>query len=358
MSLPFIVHGLPRSRTAWLARFLSYGDYQCAHQQIRYLRTMDDAKAWFSQDFTGTSETAAMPWWRTVQRLRPDIRTLVVRRPVQACVDSMMRVDMRGVGSFDRAGWTKAMIQCDHKLDQIERRVPGVLSVQFDDLADEAVCAKVFEHCLPYAHDHAWWSAMSAQNVQIDNPSLWRYALANRKPLETLARIAKHQTLAAFAAQPFEPPEGITFQVEGYESFGDAEAMFKEHCVAVGEDPDSYLRKNIPLFKRLIDIGALQCMTARSNGRMFGYLITVIAPSLEDEAIKSGHHTAFYASPAFPGLGMKLRRAADAELAKRGCSEVFMRAGVRGSGKRIGSICRRLGSEDIGQMYKLELMRA
>ncbi len=28
---PFVVFGLPRSRTAWLSRFLTYGDWVCGH---------------------------------------------------------------------------------------------------------------------------------------------------------------------------------------------------------------------------------------------------------------------------------------------------------------------------------------
>ena len=68
---------------------------------LLFIRGLDDAQAWLSQDCTGTAETAAAPWWRLVRHYRPDIRTLVVRRPVAEVLDSLLRLDMRGVCRFD-----------------------------------------------------------------------------------------------------------------------------------------------------------------------------------------------------------------------------------------------------------------
>ena len=56
-----------------------------------------------------------------------------------------------------------------------------------------------------------------------------------------------------------------------------------------------------------------------------------------------------------PGLGLKLQRAALRELKTRGVDEVFMQDGVRGSGGRINAIYRRLGAQDDGQVYRLQL---
>ena len=72
MTPPFVVYALPRSRTFWLSRFLCYAEWNCGHDEIRHARSLDDVRAWFSQSYTGTVETAAAPWWRLIQRLRPD----------------------------------------------------------------------------------------------------------------------------------------------------------------------------------------------------------------------------------------------------------------------------------------------
>lgn len=36
----FVVFSMPRSRSAWLARFLSYGDWHCGHDEIRHFRSL------------------------------------------------------------------------------------------------------------------------------------------------------------------------------------------------------------------------------------------------------------------------------------------------------------------------------
>ncbi len=140
---PFAVFSLPRSRSAWLSRFLTYGEWSCGHEEIRNLRSIDDIKLWFSQPNTGTVETAGAPWWRTMLKFAPDTKVVVVRRPVEEVFDSLMALP--GV-TFDPAVLMPLLYKLDCKLNQIEARIPNELSVRFADLADEAVCARVFEH--------------------------------------------------------------------------------------------------------------------------------------------------------------------------------------------------------------------
>ncbi len=56
---PFVVYGLPRSRTYWLAQFLSYGPWAVYHEETKNIRSIEDLKSFLSQDFVGASETAA-----------------------------------------------------------------------------------------------------------------------------------------------------------------------------------------------------------------------------------------------------------------------------------------------------------
>ncbi|MDR3415029.1 MAG: hypothetical protein P4L83_02490 [Nevskia sp.] len=349
MRLPFIIYALPRSRTFWLSRFLSYGGWHCGHEELRHLRTLDDAKAWFSQPVTGTAETGAAPWWRLVQSVRPDIRTVVVRRPVSEVVDSLVRL------GFERSAMEAGMRRLDAKLDQIEARVPGVLSVRFSDLVDEATCARVFAHCLPFKHDPAWWARLAPLNLQIDMPALVRYWNANQAALAKLAAQARQRVLAEMTRHPVVEPNGMTFQQEPFETWlRDARELFESHLVTVGESPDDWRKKNIPLMRKLEELGYMQITTARCNGRMFGYLMSVIGPSLESEDTTSAMHMTFFASQDAPGIGIKLQRASIAALKARGVDEVLLRAGPRGSGPKMGALYRRLGAEDYGQLYLLD----
>lgn len=348
--MAFIVLGLPRSRTAWLARFLTYKGHICGHEELRHCRSLDDVKTWLSMPDTGSAETSAAPFWRTLLRFSPDVQIVIVRRPVSEVVESLSAF------GFDPAVMEPAMKRLDAKLDQIVARAENVLSVNFDDLNEEATCKAVFEHCLPYPFDRNHWQKLAGQNVQCDMHALVRYVAAYRPQLTKLASQAKHAELRELVTRKPAEPDGITFQIEDCDTWQrDGRKLFEDHCFTVGEDPNEWEQKNWPLFRAIESVGAMQIMTARSNGRMFGYLMTLVSPSLVKAGITSATHTTFYADPSFPGLGMKLQRAALEELKKRGVNEVMWEAGKRGSGPRLGTMYRRLGAAEHGETYRLEL---
>ena len=351
---PFVVFALPRSRTAWLSQFLTYGDWACTHEELRHARTVEDLKAWAALPNLGTVETIAAPYWRTLRSLRPDARVVVVRRPVSEVVASLERF---GLGGPEMA---RGLDRLDAKLRQIAARWPKALSVSFADLDDEATCRAIFEHCLPYAHDSARWREMAGMNIQCSLPHLIRYVRANLPQMLRLAKIVTHQARTDLMTARVEPPEGMIFQTEPFESFvRDARGLIADHLILVGEAPDNLYAKNLGLMQTLSDMGNMQIVTARSNGRMFGYLMTIISPSLESAEITSAIETTFYASPSVPGLGMKLQRFSLQKLKEAGrVDEIVFRAGVRGSGPKMGAIYKRLGAADDGEMYRLNLRTA
>lgn len=354
--MAFVIFALPRSRTAWLSRFLTYGEWFCGHEELRHVRALDDVRAWFSQGTVGTAETAGAPWWRLLEQYAPYARVVVVRRPVDDVVDSLAKIP--GL-SFDRTWLEKAMGRLDRKLDQVEARLPGVLSVRYGDLEAEDTCAAVFQHCLPYAHDAAHWHQLAPVNIQCNMPALVRYMEAYRPALEKVALVAKRQTIAAMAKRGPVDSQGVTFQTEPFDDWlAAAEKLIDDHLVIVGEAPGDWRGKNLPLMRGLYGLGAMQIMTARCNGRMVGYLMTMISPSLKSPSVISGSNLAFVASPDFPGVGMKLQRAALQALKDRGVDEVFFEAGQRGSGPRLGAMYERLGAAEYGRVYRLALEAA
>jgi GNAT superfamily N-acetyltransferase len=344
----FVVFALPRSRTAWLSRFLTYRDWQCGHDEARHCRSLDDVASWMSQPCTGTVETAAAPFWRLLERFG-DVRVVTVRRPVADVVASLQAVSQ---ALWETKATTAAMQRIDRKLDQIERRLPGALSVSFAELGTEEGCRRLWEHCLPYPFDAAWHAMLAPVNIQ-DNLGLTiRYYMAHQPQLTKLAKLAAHRIIA-----DMRPPErefdGMTFQHEPFREFlRDARSLLVDHCALVGRKAE--LDFNVPLFEALDDAGALQTMTARSNGRCFGYLLSIVEPSLEGSDIVQGQHTAFYTVPEVRGLGVRLLMKANDALRERGVQQIFMRAGVVASGPTLGAVYRRLGAQPFGELYKLE----
>jgi hypothetical protein len=352
----FIIYALPRSRTYWLSRFLTYGDWSCGHDELRHARGMDDLESWFAQPCVGTVETAGAPWWRLVQAMAPGIRSVVIRREPEDVVASLMRMGI----AFDLPRLRAMIYRLDRKLTQIERRVSGVLSVPFADLDSRAGCARIFEHCLPYQFDDRWWEHARLVNLQINLPHLFRYYRAYETQLARLAGIAKLRVVREMQRRVLpDLSDGVVIAEEPFDIvYRDGTRLFAEHMALVGEAPDAFSRKNIALMQRLYNAGSLQIVTARCNGRIFGYLMTVLSPSLESPDMTSATQTTFFVSREIPGLGIKLHRASLERLERRGVDEVLMRAGIRGSGPRMGALYRRLGAQECGQDYLLKLKAA
>ena len=153
------------------------------------------------------------------------VRVVTVRRAVPDVVASLRRAGV----VFDEPLMVRAMQRLEHKLDQIERRLPDVLAVRFSDLQEEETCAAVFEHCLGMAHDQAWWAAAAPVNLQVNLDHLGRYYAAHRPQMDRLAKQAKHRIVANMRPQE-ATPDGVTFQTEPFRTFyQDAEPLFREH---------------------------------------------------------------------------------------------------------------------------------
>lgn len=350
---PFLVMALPRSRTAWLSKFLSAKPWVCGHEQIRYFRTLEDAKAWFMQPFIGSAETLAMPYWRLLPRFAPDCRVLVVRRPVSEVTESMMKFNISGM---ERPKLLENMKRLNAKLDQVEARYHNCISVNFDELGDFEVCNVIFQHCLGAPLGRQWFDYWNAINVQIDMDAAMRYVWTHMIPLARLNYAAKHQMLADLMSKPRpQPDDGLVVAEEKFPaSFAEAQQMFEDHCVAVGELPDEWTKNNIELLYQMDAVGKLQILTARSNGQLFGYLVTMLGAELDNAAIKSATHTLFYASDRWPGAGLRLQREALIRLKQKGYSEVLMRSGL-GPGSRVETIYKRIGANFDGKIFRIML---
>lgn len=358
---PFVVFALPRSRTHWLSRFLTCGGWNCGHDQAQHVRSVADVRSWLSLWRVGTVETAAAPFWRMLATMRPDAKVVVVRRPVPDVVASLKATGVQ----LDWVAIEKYLRRADRKLDAIAAHFPGALSVQFDDLRTEGTCRAVFEHCLGIPHDAERWRWFDATNMQIDLGAVLRYMRAHAPQLRRAEALCVREINRSLRGGSLRlgpvQANGITIQEEPLAIFmRDGQALFEEHCEAVGEAPDEWTRKNIPMIEAIESVGGWQYMTARCNGRMLGYLQTLIGPSLESTTRVSATQGLFFVSKdaAGLGLGLKLQRASIAALRARGVGEIRMREGVRGSGPKLGVLYRRLGAMEDGHLYRLDLEAA
>lgn len=350
---PFLVMGLPRSRTAWLSKFLTYGPWVCGHDQIRYFRSLEDIKSWLSQPFIGSAETIAPLYWRLIPRFMADGRVLIIRRPVAEVVESILK---QGLVGIDRPKLLTNMLRMDAKLDQAEQRLPNCISINFDELDDQEICKIAFEHCVGLPFNMAWWNYWGQINVQVSMDATMRYMFSHINQLSRVSLMAKHQMMVDLMTRPREGPrDGLEIQEESFDSsFPEAEKLFASHCVAVGEPPDEWTRKNIPLYQKMDAVGMLQVLTARANGKMFGYLVSMLGETTDSATMRSATHTLCFASKEWPGAGLRLHREAIKKLKSKGFDEIIMRSNP-GAGERIEAIYKHIGAEFDGKIFRVKL---
>lgn len=355
MDKPFVVIAGPRCRTFWLQQYLSYGGWACGHDEIIRARTLDDVRAWLSMEQTGTVETCAAPWWRILQDLCPDVNVVLVRRPIDEMLDSLGRAGAVG----DSALMRRVLERQNRKMDQIEARMKNVLSTTFESLRVVASRRNIFEFCLPFQFDHNWDAEMEATNIQVGLPQQSRYYEAHRTQIERLTSIARWRSINIIGRRALPDIDGVTIAEESFDDWlRDSVVPLSEHCVIADQLPDHHMRMDMDRYREIADRGDLITLVARSNGRIFGYLLTIISPSLFKRGVVSGISTVFYAADGFPRLGSRLQAQTVEILKERGVDEAFGRTGTHESGPKLASIWKRMGAEPIGDVYHLKLSEA
>ena len=143
----------------------------------------------------------------------------------------------------------------------------------------------------------------------------------------------------------------VTIAREDFETFlRDGKELWIEHAAEVGKAATF----NIELARLLDRIGAGIIMVARAEGRMVGYLVMIVGPSLVDPAETDAMSTGFYVSPPYRGrTGIRLLKAAIEACWARGVDDITLRAGVVGSGFHLDAMFQRLGAVPHGRLYNL-----
>lgn len=186
MNAPFIIYGLGRCRTAWLSKFLTYKDWTCHHDQAIYLRSMEDARTFLSKPKTGTIETAAQQGRSLIRHYFPNIKEVVILRPIDEVLDSFLSTGI----NFNRTALQRILEYGQRELFKIAND-PNVLVIDYCNLDYQKTCSDIFEHCLPYKFDKKWWESWRNKNIQIDIKAMASYFQAHRNEIEGFKRDCK-----------------------------------------------------------------------------------------------------------------------------------------------------------------------
>ena len=172
LTRPFLVVGLPRSRTCWLSTFLTYGGRRCEHEPSLLWTDHEDLKAWLTLR-QGASDSM-MTWLaHEAKRLWPTLAIVVVRRNLTDVLQSISKLP------YEPSAYLPDYLRrLDERLDQIEDDL-GCYSVSFDSLDSPTVCGAIFSKCLDEHMPVAWWERWRDKNVQADIPNTLRVLREN-----------------------------------------------------------------------------------------------------------------------------------------------------------------------------------
>ena len=157
---PFVILGLPRSRTFWTSVFLSYGG-EVEHDPFLRFGCRDDVIRYFTAPGAAAVDTGLGAVWPGLTKTLPELRIAIIRRPVQDVIASLCRIGFDIPLLFDK------LRSYQNSLDRLE--ASGVAEVfRFDRMDQEAECARLFTWALGIPFDRAWWQHYRDRNLQCD----------------------------------------------------------------------------------------------------------------------------------------------------------------------------------------------
>lgn len=339
--MSFLVLSLPRSRSAWIAKFLSYGGRRCGHDIAPQCVTVQEFVDRLDRDYCGSVETGAVVGWRAILKLKPDLRIATVRRPVQQVYESLARFGLGAPEVLDELRERDAM------LDEVER-LPGTLSFTFDGLKHPWACQNLFELYLDMPFDWEWWESLAAVNVQVNVPQCIQYLIDNRERIAALKRDAQRIV------------GGVTIKTEAWPSvWPEIDALFAEHFGEVEGDLaiNRPYRLNEAQMRALDDSGHLHITTARVGGDLAGYCMWMVSEDVESAGMLIAQHGPWFVRRQFASLllGPKLFDASIESLRKRGVKCAFPHHRLMGRGRKLGAFFKRRGAVEIQHTYSLWL---
>lgn len=340
---PFIVYSLPRSRSAWIARFLSYGGWRVGHDLAVECGSLNEFCGRLCREHCGTVETGAVVGWRALRYRLPDTKIAVVRRPVAEVYSSLDRFGLGSQYLMDE------LIERDAKLAEVAR-LPGVKSFTFASLNKLETCRDLFEHCLGEPFDWEWWEGLASENIQIDVAERLRFLDTNRDRIEALKREAIEES---------RPPHVVIGEEAWSSLWPEIDVLFAEHFAEVEGDlaQNRPYRLDVPAMCAKTSQGELRITSARVDGELAGYCMWNISRDVESAGMLIAQHGPWFVSPKFASLslGGKLFDASIADLRAIGVKNAFPHHRLNGRGVKADAFFRRRGAVEIQRTYSLWL---
>lgn len=174
----FFILSLPRSRTAWLANFLTYEDSFCFHEalstagSIRGLRRMFERTG---KEIVGNSDCANILLLPRLMEEFPDAKYVIIDRYAGDVAESLESV---GLPYDENVQMSKRLL--DEAIQNLD-----CLIIDYDYL-DEDACRELWNYCIGTEFDRKRWEMLDGMNITIDMEKMFDRIQSNREQINNL----------------------------------------------------------------------------------------------------------------------------------------------------------------------------
>lgn len=337
---PFIVFSLPRSRSAWMAHWLSDQDLFVGHDVGIECKSVADFAGRFKSALDGSCETGSMFAWRLIRKEIPGIKFVVIRRERRAVAASLAR--------FGLAGLEDELEARDRALDEIEVQ-PESFRANFGDLCHPESCSALLAHIAPDKMFHmkqfAEWNAL---NVQVKMDERLSRLIENGPQIEAM----KTEARMALASMD----NGYTVGVEPFQHFWkEAKPLAEAHSTEVdsGVEPRRPFKMDEAKMMEAQRAGILRVFALRLDKRLVGYIMWQVGLDFESEGLVAGWMGPWYTLSGHARASIRLFDESVTTLRQMGVHITFPHHRTQGRGANLGNFFRRRGAKHIQHGYSL-----
>lgn len=154
----FMITGLPRSRTAWMANFFTAGKSFCFHEALT-LGNLDEVFGGVNKAYVGNSDSGIPFFADKNNEIYSSARHVLIKRKKEEVAKSLQRLFTEDV--------TPGLNACIEALERYEAEFKPFV-VKFEDLHDEKIMRAIWEYCLPSeSFDEERWRMLNDFKVEI-----------------------------------------------------------------------------------------------------------------------------------------------------------------------------------------------
>lgn len=175
---PFLITGLPRSRTAWMAHFFTVPGVWCEHEPSYHFTHLNDLEAFYARGAghgmrVGASDHG-LGWWLPEIIRKHGAKVLLIERDIHDVNADLIRLGLKD-GALD-------YLRELRRRENLMRAHPNVLCVPYSKIDEPGRMERAWFHCLPgVPFDEARFQYMRRFNIQLTGDWI-NHLLARNKP--------------------------------------------------------------------------------------------------------------------------------------------------------------------------------